>query len=313
MRFQTLPQCGSSAMAEAGISAAPIKLMVTPRPSIGAQQSIVVTSSSPGLIIDADKLQLTNAVDVTIKQSDVGIIISFRAADPSKPAAVTVPTSAYSDAFGNVGLSEVTVDVPAAPGVGDVAADEPTAAGKVAGGTAAAVGAAAVANVIAGGAGGGNIGRAVTNLQFYAWSSGLAAPHIPRSYWNLTRALRWAAVVSAPGSQTAASTPVVTATPASEASSNEGVPARRLLDAARADVFGGRPALPTEADLLQTFKMFGVGFAAIAAAHAGAAASAVSLTRVTPAAAAVAQPTCLYCLTACRGWYSLPVAWRLNR
>ena len=179
LALQVLPFCSSAISLQLTLQATPVQIVAGASASTGAKRSITITTASAGLKLFPDQFRTTNAANVTVTYTSSGATVEFEPLDPDESAIIVIPGGAYTDAYGNVGAADIAIDVPPPP------SDSPTAQDKAGFAVGATVAAAAAAGILGGGM--GNLGRSVANLQFFAWSAGLAAPYIPESYWQLTQ------------------------------------------------------------------------------------------------------------------------------
>lgn len=273
MEFQVLPICPLPKLIGFNFTAKPIDITLgTPYLTSNGRIAVKIGSNAKDLEIDVGLLITANIQSVTAEKTTSGVTLFTEIADKGLSAVLTLPSASYYDADMNPGIRTYTLTFPAAPKL-----DLPRGDDNSFTVTSAAVAVSALlASAIAGW---GNLGRSITNIQFYAWSIGLAVPYMPTSYKRLTNALKWAAFVSKSPDRLAATaetsvSPSNQTSAVANASAAEGlgeVPVRALRGIQDADTvpFLAQEPLSTEEDLIATLRNMGTAFAVVVLVHFG--------------------------------------------
>jgi hypothetical protein len=225
-----------------------------------AADAAIILSAGGALQLDLSALELTNIKGIkVVNGSQDTLILLVNVTDTSRTSAVTLPAYSYHDSRGNFGALNATIQIPAVP----VAYTSAVAASQAIGATTLAVtSATTLASIASGASGGANLGRSLGSLQFFAWAGSIAAPNLPKSFKDVSQALRWSATASSGSSKSTGYTEEINIQQLPV--SNVG---RTLLQTTDND--SEMPALLTAEDVRTTLLIFTYVLCGIVLAHAG--------------------------------------------
>lgn len=189
-----MPMCPDPVLFDAQITVQRAQMMIGPASLdvLNSHVGIDLTGSSPTLILDNKLVESSNVDSIRIYSGDEPMMLLINVTDIYRGAQIWIPAHAYSNAAGLPGAENKTLVLPPIPTVTSRTGQSARAIASV---SVAATTTSAILSGAAGGASGPGIGRSVANLQFFAWTAGLAVPYLPESYKDLVNALRWSTVI----------------------------------------------------------------------------------------------------------------------
>lgn len=189
-----MPMCPDPVLFNAKITVQRAQMVIGPASLdvLNSNVGIDLTGSSPGLLLDYQLVESSNVDSIRVYSGDGPMTMLINVTDIYRGAHILIPAHAYSDAAGIPGAENKTLVLPPIPTVTSRTGQSARAIASV---SVAATTTSAILSGAAGGASGPGIGRSVANLQFFAWTAGLAVPHLPESYKDLVSALRWSTVI----------------------------------------------------------------------------------------------------------------------
>lgn len=189
-----LPMCPEPVLfnVEVTVPRAQMKIGTASLDVLNSHVGINLSGSSPNLKLDSSLVESSNVHEIQISSADGFMQLLINITDVSRGANLFIPAHAYQDGQGHPGADNKTISLPPIPMITSRTGESARA---IAGVSVAATATSAILSGAAGGASGPGIGRSVANLQFFAWTTGLAVPHLPQSYKDLVNALRWSTII----------------------------------------------------------------------------------------------------------------------
>lgn len=228
---------------------------------LNSDLGVDLSGSSPNLILDNNAVKTSNVDSIGIHTSNASLMLLINVTDVSRGATVQIPAHAYTDGEGNPGAENKTLVFPPIPSVSSPTGQSARAIATV---SVAATTTSAFLGGAAGSASGSGIGRSVANLQFYAWTTGLAIPYLPASYKDLVNALRWSTIIPERShGVNVDSTSIEAGGGAATNGSGMITEDAEITDSKYAQ------SLVTEEDVHRTLKLVTIAFACLCAVHAG--------------------------------------------
>lgn len=224
---------------------------------------IDLSGSSKDLVLDNSMVEYSNIDSIQITAGIAPKTMLINVTDVSRGSTVFIPAHAYTDGAGHPGAENKTLVLPPIPTVTTRTGKTARAIASV---SVAATTTSAILSGAAGGASGPGIGRSIANMQFFAWTTGLAVPYLPDSYKDLVNALRWSTIIPHQDSDNIAIASESAVVSGAKEDSGAGAVENEEADVADQDAV--QPIVAVE-DVHRTLTVVTIVFICLCAVHAG--------------------------------------------